>query len=77
MNINTISLIADMDYAVDNITQEHKEALKQTISLFFDSCPTSLVDQLILADTCGVVWVHLPDSLIEFLCPTYYDVLNK
>ena len=77
MPIDTISLIADMDYAVDNITQEHKEALKNAILMFFDTYPTSLVEQLNLADTHCVVWVHLPASLIEFLCPTYYDELDK
>lgn len=76
ITVSTKSFINDIEHAVANISPEHKIALQETILEYFDTCPTTVREQLELADTYCVVWINLPDSLIRFLSPNYYDELD-
>ena len=76
ITISAKSFINDIEHAVSNITAEHKIALQDTILEYFGTCPITIREQLELADTYCVVWIMLPDSLIRFLSPNYYDELD-
>lgn len=77
ISVSTKSFINDIEHAVANISPEHKIALQDTILEYFDTCPVTVRVQLELADAHCVVWINLPDTLIRFLSPNYYDALDK